>query len=186
MTAHMHVCYTTLVRDASWTFPVPARRTQYTTPHNVEDASEVLPHNSVIIRRARPRSVSGKMIFRWEGNQFHDGESARLRLEKRRVTRRGTRGWRRVRERGAARGGKWIKFRRMFPFWTRRGIDMARLWNGSFAARLFISVAAASRMLQDGGRSRSRREMLCKIKLLRALRPLHPTSISAGVPIEFM
>jgi len=118
---------------------------------------------------ARPRSSRGK----WYSDEKEINstmESARLRLEKRRVTRRETRGrGEREREgkRDAARSGKWIKFRRMFPFWTRRGIDMARLWNGSFAARLFISVAAASRMLQDGGRSRSRREMLCKIKLLR-------------------
>lgn len=98
--AHTHVLYAS--SRCKLNVP-PCRRTQYTMLHNVEDASEVLRHNSVIIRRARPQSVPGKMIFRWEGNQFHDGESARLRLEKRRATRRGTRGWRREREREAQR-----------------------------------------------------------------------------------
>lgn len=63
------------------------------------DASEVLRRNSVIIRGGRDRP--GKIIFRWEGNQFHDriGESS-------------------IRTEAGARkcNGKWIKFQRMFLF----------------------------------------------------------------------
>lgn len=78
------------------------------------DASEVLRRNSVIIRGGRDRP--GKIIFRWEGNQFHDriGESS-------------------IRTEAGARkcNGKWIKFQRMFLFRVsrlERTLLHRRLW----------------------------------------------------------
>lgn len=116
--------------------------------------------------------VLGKMIFRWEGNQFHDGiGGASIRgaggMDCERGKRREDTGGRGV---GRARArGKWIKFRRMFLFGRDAGNRYgSSLWNGSFAARLFISVALQD-ALQNAGRSRSRRKMVCKIKLLSTL-----------------
>lgn len=160
--AETYVCCT-LVRGAGWTLPVHNARAVQARWMMPPRCYGITPWLSA----ARGR-VLGKMIFRWEGNQFHDGiGEASIRgaggmdCEK---GRRDTGG------RGVARArGKWIKFRRMFLFGRDAGNRYgSSLWNGSFAARLFISVALQD-ALQNAGRSRSRRKMVCKIKLLYPL-----------------
>jgi len=151
-----------------------------TRPHG-EDASEVLRHNSVIIRRARPRTdrpgendiqMRRKSIPRWNRRG--------LRLEKRGARRRARgrtdAGWPGGGDRGAggvgadgtgaqrSGGGKWIKFQRMFLFGRdSRGIDMASpLRRLSFAARLSISAALASLPTRGEGGGSAGRDRVAK------------------------